>query len=89
MKKVSQIQENLKVQSAHAISKMDEANKYLNFAKKYYKKHGVSGPFDEKFKGDKKAQEKFMEELGKAWADYKKEHNISTAASNKPWDKKK
>jgi hypothetical protein len=30
-----------------------------------------------------------MEELGKAWADYKKEHNISTAASNKPWGKKK
>jgi hypothetical protein len=71
MKKVTQIQESLKVQKASAMSKVEEANKYLNFAKAYYKKHGVSGPFDEKFKGDKKAQKKFMEELGKAWEEHK------------------
>jgi hypothetical protein len=88
MKKVSQIQESLKVQKATAISKIDETNKYLSFAKSYYKKHGVSGPFDEKFKGNKKAQEKFMEELGKAWADYKKEKGIETKSSSKPWAKK-
>lgn len=76
MKKISQIQENLKHQRESAISKIDETNKYLTFAKKYYKKHGVSGPFDAKFKGDKKAQEKFMEELGKAWKDHKKSQGI-------------
>ena len=65
-----------------------ERNMYLEFSKKYHKKHGVSGPFDEKFKGNKKAQEKFMEELGKAWADYKKEKGIETKSSSKPWAKK-
>jgi hypothetical protein len=78
MKKVSQIQENLRIERESAISKINETNKYLTFAKNYYKKHGVSGPFDEKFKGNKKEQEKFMEELGKAWSDYKKEHDIKT-----------
>ena len=76
MKKVSQIQESLKIEKQKAISKLEETNKYLTFAKKYYKKHGVSGPFDVKFKGDKKAQKDFMEELGKSWADYKKEHGM-------------
>jgi hypothetical protein len=71
MKKVSQIQESLKVQKAATMSKVEEANKYLNFAKAYYKKQGVSGPFDEKFKGDKKAQKKFMQELGNAWEAHK------------------
>jgi hypothetical protein len=78
MKKVSQIQEELKIEKESSISKINETNKYLTFAKGYYKKHGVSGPFDEKFKGNKKEQEKFMEELGKAWSDYKKEHGIKT-----------
>ena len=78
MKKVSQIQENLKAERESAISKVNETNKYLTFAKKYYKNHGVSGPFDEKFKGDKKAQEKFMVELGKEWAEYKEKHGIKT-----------
>jgi hypothetical protein len=76
MKKVSQIQESLREEKAATITKIDETNKYLTFAKKYYKKHGVSGPFDAKFKGDKKAQENFMEKLGKSWADYKKEHGM-------------
>ena len=30
-----------------------ERNMYLEFSKKYHKKHGVSGPFDKKFKGDR------------------------------------
>ena len=38
--------------------------------------------FDAKFKGNKKEQEKYMEELGKAWDDYKKEHGIVTKKSN-------
>jgi len=84
MKKVSQIQEGLKTERESAITKIDETNKYLTFAKKYYKKSGVSGPFDEKFKGDKKAQEKFMEELGKAWKEHKKKEGIKTS-SNKPY----
>lgn len=81
MKKVTQIQESLKIEKAKTISKLEETNKYLSFAKSYYKKNGVSGPFDDKFKGDKKAQKKFMDELGKAWADHKKKHGIETSSS--------
>lgn len=87
MKKVSQIQESIKIEKQNVISKLDETNKYLSFAKKYYKKHGVSGPFDEKFKEDKKAQEKFMEDLGKEWSAYKEKHGIVSKTS-KAWDKK-
>lgn len=76
MKKISQIQENIRAEKAATISKIDETNKYLSFAKKYYKKHGVSGPFDAKFKGNKKAQEEFMEELGKEWSAHKKKHGM-------------
>ena len=72
MKTVSQIQEAIKAEREDSTSRLNEANKYLTFAKAYYKKHGVSGPFDAKFKKDKKAQEKFMGELGKAWEDHKK-----------------
>ena len=67
MKKISQIQEDLKTQKVTEIQRLDEANKYIEFSKAYYKKHGVSGPFDPKVKGDKK----FMADLGKAWADHK------------------
>lgn len=88
MKKITQIQESLKVEKAKVISKLDETNKYLTFAKGYYKKHGVSGPFDEKFKSDKKAQKKFMEDLGKAWDEHKEKHGIVTS-SEKPFGKKK
>jgi hypothetical protein len=87
MKKVSQIQESIKIEKQNVISKIDETNKYLTFAKKYYKKHGVSGPFDEKFREDKKAQEKFMEELGKEWSSYKEKHGIVTK-NTKPFGKK-
>jgi hypothetical protein len=88
MKKITQIQESLKIEKAKVISKLDETNKYLTFAKGYYKKHGVSGPFDEKFKNDKKAQKKFMEDLGKAWEEHKEKKGIVTS-SEKPWGKKK
>jgi hypothetical protein len=88
MKKITQIQESLKIEKAKVISKLDETNKYLTFAKGYYKKHGVSGPFDEKFKSDKKAQKKFMDDLGKAWEEHKEKHGIVTK-SEKPWGKKK
>lgn len=87
MRKISQIQESIKIERQNVISKIDETNKYLTFAKRYYKKHGVSGPFDEKFKQNKKSQEKFMEELGKEWSSYKEKHGIVTK-NIKPFDKK-
>jgi len=40
---------------------LNESNLYLDFSKKYNKEHGVSGPFDKKFKGDKAAQKKDMD----------------------------
>jgi hypothetical protein len=82
MRKVSEIREQLIAENEAAINTIEESNKYLDFAKQYHKKHGVSGPFDAKFKGNKKEQEKYMEELGKAWSDYKKEHGIVTKKSN-------
>ena len=81
MRKVSEIREQLIAENEAAISTIEESNKYLDFAKQYHKKNGVSGPFDAKFKGNKKEQEKYMEELGKAWSDYKKEHGIVTKKS--------
>jgi len=56
-----------------------EANTYLDFCKKYHEKQGVSGPFDKKFKGDVKAQKKYMQELSNAWTEYKKENKIKPA----------
>ena len=72
MKTVSQIQETIKAERENSSNRLNEANKYLTFASKYYKDHGVSGPFDAKFKKDKKAQEKFMAGLSKAWEEHKK-----------------
>ena len=65
MKKFSSIVEKKK-QELHENQVINERNLYLDFAKKYHKQHGVSGPFDKKFQGDKKAQEEYMEKLGKA-----------------------
>ena len=70
MKKISQIQEELKAKKVDESIRMDEANKYLDFAKDYYKKHGVSGPFDPKLKKDGKSK-KFMQDLSKAWKEHK------------------
>lgn len=63
---------------------ISERNLYLDFAKKYHKKQGVSGPFDKKFKGNRSSQERYMEGLAKAWEEHKKEKGIK----NKPVSKK-
>jgi len=65
-----------------------ERNLYLEFSKKYNKEHGVSGPFDKKFKGDKKAQQDYMEGLSMAWEEHKKKKGIKTK-SKKNFDFKK
>jgi hypothetical protein len=75
MKKFSSIVEKKK-QELEESKIVNERNLYLDFAKKYHKEHGVSGPFDKKFKGDKNQQEKYMEELAKAWEAHKKKKGI-------------
>ena len=60
MKKFSSAVEKKK-QELKESQVVNERNMYLEFSKKYHKKHGVSGPFDKKFQGDKKAQEKYMD----------------------------
>lgn len=65
---------------------VNERNMYLEFSKKYHKKHGVSGPFDKKFNGDEKEQEKYMDGLSKAWAEYKKEKGIKPKSSGSKFD---
>ncbi len=66
-----------------------ERNQYLDFSKKYNKEHGVSGPFDKKFKGDKKAQEEYMEGLSMAWEEYKKKKGIKNKSDKKDFAFKK
>ena len=56
MKKFSLVVEKKK-QELQENELVNERNLYLDFSKKYNKEHGVSGPFDKKFKGDEKAQE--------------------------------
>lgn len=75
MKKFSIVVEQKKhqIESSELIN---ERNLYLEFSKKYHKDQGVSGPFDKKFKGDKKKQGEYMEDLGKAWAEHKKKKGI-------------
>jgi len=65
---------------------VNERNMYLEFSKKYHKKHGVSGPFDKKFNGDEKEQEKYMDGLSKAWTEYKKEKGIKPKSSGSKFD---
>ncbi len=65
---------------------VNERNMYLEFSKKYHKKHGVSGPFDKKFNGDEKEQEKYMDGLSKAWAEYKKDKGIKPKSSGSKFD---
>jgi len=65
---------------------VNERNMYLEFSKKYHKKHGVSGPFDKKFNGDEKEQEKYMSGLSKAWAEYKKEKGIKPKSTGSKFD---
>ena len=75
MKKFSLVIEK-KRQDLKETELVTERNQYLDFSKKYNKEHGVSGPFDKKFKGDKKAQEEYMEGLSMAWEQYKKKKGI-------------
>lgn len=82
MKKFSSVVEGKK-QEIKDFELVNERNLYLEFSKKYNKEHGVSGPFDKKFKGDKKAQEKYMEELGKSWAEHKKKKGIKDKPKKK------
>lgn len=81
MKKFSSIVEKKK-QELLENRTINERNLYLDFSKKYHKKNGVSGPFDKKFQGDKKAQQKYMDGLSKAWEDHKKKHGIKPKSSN-------
>jgi hypothetical protein len=85
MKKFSTVIEQKK-REIESSNLLNERNLYLEFSKKYHKKHGVSGPFDKKFKGDKKKQEKYMEELGKAWSDHKDKKGITNKNKGKNFD---
>jgi len=82
MKKFSYIVEKKK-QELQETALVNERNQYLEFSKKYHKEHGVSGPFDKKFKGEKKAQEEYMEGLSMAWEEYKKKKGIKTKSQKK------
>lgn len=82
MKKFSSVVEKKK-QELNESQVVNERNMYLDFSKKYHKQHGVSGPFDKKFKGDKKAQEEYMEGLSKAWEEHKKKKGIKPKSNGK------
>ncbi len=85
MKKFSLVVEQKK-QELKENALVSERNLYLDFSKKYHKEQGVSGPFDKKFKGDKKAQEEYMEGLSKAWEEYKKKKGIKTKSDKNKFD---
>ncbi len=88
MKKFSYIVEKKKQELAES-QLVSERNLYLDFSKKYHKEHGVSGPFDKKFKGDKKAQQDYMEGLSKAWEEHKEKKGIKIKQDKKFDFKKK
>jgi len=85
MKKFSLIVEKKK-QELKENDLVNERNLYLDFSKKYHKEHGVSGPFDKKFKGDKKAQGEYMEGLSKAWEEHKKKKGIKNKSDKNKFD---
>jgi hypothetical protein len=60
MKKLSE-NEILLTSIAQETLRMNEANAYLEFSKKFFKENGVSGPFD------KKAPKDLMKKLSEAW----------------------
>lgn len=64
MKKLSE-NEILLTSIAQEAVRVDEANAYLEFSKKFFKEHGVSGPFD------KKAPKDLMKKLSAAWKEEK------------------
>ena len=73
MKKFSLIIEK-KRQDLKETELVTERNQYLDFSKKYNKEHGVSGPFDKKFKGD----------VGKAYKSivHKKNESVNEAGES-------
>jgi len=79
MKKLSLLESEVRDAQRIEAVRMDESMKYMEFCKKFSKEEGVSGPFDAKFKKDKKAMKAYMSKLSKAWADYKKEEGITAA----------
>ena len=85
MKKFSSIVEKKK-QELEESNIISERNLYLDFSKKYHKKNGVSGPFDKKFKGDKKEQEKYMDGLSKAWSAEKDKKGIKNKNNKGKFD---
>ena len=85
MKKFSLIVEKKK-EELKENTLVNERNLYLDFSKKYHKEHGVSGPFDKKFKGDKKAQSEYMEGLSKAWEEHKDKKGIKNKSDKKKFD---
>jgi len=85
MKKFSLAVEKKK-QELNESQMVSERNLYLDFSKKYHKKHGVSGPFDKKFKGDRDEQERYMDGLAKEWEEHKKKHGIKTKSSKGKFD---
>jgi hypothetical protein len=85
MKKFSLIVEKKK-EELKENAMVNERNLYLDFAKKYHKEQGVSGPFDKKFKGDKKAQSEYMEGLSKAWEEHKEKKGTKNKSDKNKFD---
>jgi len=85
MKKFSLIVEKKK-EELKENAMVNERNLYLDFSKKYHKENGVSGPFDKKFKGDKKAQSEYMEGLSKAWEEHKDKKGIKNKSDKNKFD---
>ena len=73
MKKNLDIIEKIENYNTGIDSILDEAEEYMEFAEGYNKKNNITGPFDDRFKNNKKAQQKYLKELGKAWNSYKME----------------
>lgn len=88
MKKFSAIIEKTR-QEIKNTELVNERNQYLDFSKKYNKEQGVSGPFDKKFKGNEKSQEKYMQGLSVAWEKYKEKKGIKLKSDKKDFAFKK
>ena len=82
MRKVTEIQKEILDSKQTEESRLEESSKYLEFSKKYNKEHEVTGPFDAKFKKNKKAQKKYMADMGKAWEEYKNKKGLVSKKSN-------
>lgn len=72
MKKNLDIFEKIETFNTGIDSILDEAEEYMEFAEEYNRKNNITGPFDDRFRNNKKAQQKYLKELGKAWNSYKR-----------------